>query len=81
MHIKEGAVREMRKARKSFEVIALALVMCVITSLFAGCGEPKGEMRDMTTMEITRDMGLGINLGNTFESCGGWISSTSVTNY
>ena len=81
MHIKEGAVREMRKARKSFEVIALALVMCVLTSLFAGCGEPKGEMRDMTTMEITRDMGLGINLGNTFESCGGWISSTSVTNY
>ena len=24
-------------------------------------------------MQITRDMGIGINLGNTFESCGDWI--------
>ena len=31
-------------------------------------------MRDMTTAEIVRDMGLGINLGNTFESCGDWIA-------
>ena len=29
--------------------------------------------RDMTTMEITRDMGIGLNLGNTFESCEDWI--------
>lgn len=32
------------------------------------------DMRDMTTMEIVRDMGVGINLGNTFESCGDWIA-------
>lgn len=30
-------------------------------------------MRDMTTMEIVEDMGIGINLGNTFESSGQWI--------
>ncbi|WP_294442909.1 glycoside hydrolase family 5 protein [Ruminococcus flavefaciens] len=30
-------------------------------------------MRDMTTMEIASDMGIGINLGNTFESSGDWI--------
>ena len=30
-------------------------------------------MRDMTTMEIISDMGIGINLGNTFESSGDWI--------
>lgn len=30
-------------------------------------------MRNMTTMEIVTDMGIGINLGNTFESCGDWI--------
>jgi len=35
----------------------------------------------MTTAEIVADMGLGINLGNTFESCGDWISNASVTNY
>lgn len=40
-----------------------------------------GIVRDMTTMELVRDMGLGINLGNTFESCGSWISSSKVSNY
>ena len=31
-------------------------------------------MRDITTMELVHDMGIGINLGNTFESCGDWIA-------
>lgn len=30
-----------------------------------------GEMRDMTTQQIVKDMGMGINLGNTFEATGG----------
>lgn len=29
---------------------------------------------DGATMELVRDMGIGINLGNTFESCGDWIA-------
>ncbi len=32
-----------------------------------------GVMRDMSTMELIQDMGIGINLGNTMESCGAWI--------
>lgn len=36
---------------------------------------PSGNgMRDMTTMQIVKEMGLGINLGNTMESCGDWIN-------
>lgn len=31
------------------------------------------KLSDMTTMEIVKDMGIGINLGNTYESCGDWI--------
>ncbi len=31
-------------------------------------------MREITTAELVREMGLGINLGNTFESCGDWIA-------
>ena len=31
-------------------------------------------MRSMTTMEIVKDMGIGINLGNTMEACGDWIA-------
>lgn len=30
-------------------------------------------MRDITTMELVQEMGIGINLGNTFESFGDWI--------
>lgn len=33
----------------------------------------KGKMRDISTMKLTREMGVGINLGNTFESFGDWI--------
>lgn len=38
-------------------------------------------MRDITTMDLVKDMGIGINLGNTFESCGTWINGETVTNY
>ena len=32
-----------------------------------------GKFKNMTTMEITKDMGIGINLGNTLEAFGDWI--------
>lgn len=34
-----------------------------------------------TANEFVKKMGIGINLGNTFESCGSWINKSSVTNY
>ena len=34
------------------------------------------EIRNMTTMQLVHDMGQGINLGNTLESCGDWINSS-----
>lgn len=40
-----------------------------------------GTMRDITTAQVVKEMGIGINLGNTFESCGTWINSSSVTNF
>lgn len=56
----------------------LALVIALILSLtmiLSSCGRPYGEMRDITTMELVKDMGVGINLGNTFDSAGDWYSS------
>lgn len=35
---------------------------------------PTTQMRDITTMELVRDMGIGINLGNTMEAAGDWIA-------
>ncbi len=40
-----------------------------------------GDMRNITTAQVVREMGIGINLGNTFESCGTWINKSSVTNF
>ncbi|MCL2456529.1 MAG: cellulase family glycosylhydrolase [Defluviitaleaceae bacterium] len=35
--------------------------------------ERGGEMREITTMQLVHDMGIGINLGNTLETFGDWI--------
>jgi endoglucanase len=36
---------------------------------------------NLTTQQLIEEMGLGINLGNTLESCGNWINSSSISNY
>lgn len=63
-------------------IAALASAVMLAFTAMTGCDmQSKGKMRDITTMELVREMGIGINLGNTFESCGDWIDSSSVTNY
>ncbi len=42
---------------------------------------PTGSMRDITTMQLVYDMGMGINLGNTFDATGDWINSSQVSNF
>ena len=59
---------------------ALTALLLSVSLVLSGCGEEKDltagvtEIRDMTVMELVHDMGLGINLGNTLEACGSWIS-------
>ena len=59
----------------------LAIFIAAATVLtFSACGQQKEEpdlAADMTTSEVVADMGLGINLGNTMESCG--VSGDTVT--
>lgn len=40
----------------------------------AVAADDQSEMRKITAMELVRDMGIGINLGNTMESSGDWIA-------
>lgn len=47
---------------------AAALAAGTAGTITASADEPA--MRDITTQEIVNEMGVGINLGNTFESCG-----------
>ncbi|MBD5115482.1 MAG: glycoside hydrolase family 5 protein [Ruminococcaceae bacterium] len=66
---------------KKTRILAAALTVFMLFS-FTSCTPAEEPMRDMTTAEIVRDMGLGINLGNTLESCGSWINSMNgVTGY
>lgn len=58
--------------------ITLAAVMAVSALPFSANAEEKGEMRDITTMELVREMGIGINLGNTLEACGDWIADVDT---
>ena len=46
----------------------VSTILLITILAFSNC-----KLRDMTTMQLTREMGIGINLGNTMESCGDWI--------
>ncbi len=56
-------------------LLSAALSLAVFTSCGNGSGAQNGssavsgEMRDITSMELVKDMGIGWNLGNTLDSC------------
>ncbi len=58
-----------------------AFTAFVLTAVFAVSLWGQTNPLSMTTMAVVKDMGLGINLGNTFESNGDWINGSSVNNY
>ncbi|MGN0608598.1 MAG: glycoside hydrolase family 5 protein [Oscillospiraceae bacterium] len=51
------------------------------TSATVSEAEKKSDMRDITTMELVKEMGYGINLGNTFEACGDWINGKTPNDF
>ena len=56
----------------SAAVSAVMFVTCAVTVSPAHAADT-GEMRNMSTIDIVEDMGIGINLGNTMEAAGDWI--------
>ena len=68
----------MLKTRLASILTAGVMMFGMMGGAGVSASDPKnGEMRDMTTMELVRDMGIGINLGNTMEACGDWIAQYS----
>lgn len=66
----------------------LTKLVCMITAIvilalsLCSCSSNKVDIpAEMTTMEYVQRFGLGINLGNTFESCGEFISKDKVSNF
>lgn len=58
--------------KRLFAAAAAAAMMGTAVP-FTVSAETDSGMRDLTTMAIVHDMGVGINLGNTYEACGEWI--------
>ena len=69
----------MKLSKTLCSVMATAIVLNHVSCLNADAIPNKSEtMRDITTMELVRDMGIGINLGNTMEACGDWIADVDA---
>lgn len=54
------------------KILAAIISSVMIISTFTACGDSvqaAGEMRDISSMELVRDMGLGWNLGDTLDVC------------
>lgn len=61
-------------------IMALSLASCGTDEPIYQSGSDKSSA-EMSTMEFVQDMGIGINLGNTLESCGSWIKGSTVSDY
>ncbi|HAM68456.1 MAG TPA: hypothetical protein DCP68_02415, partial [Ruminococcus sp.] len=60
---------------------AVLTASCTYTAGTASAAAPDFGMRDITTMELVRDMGIGINLGNTLESCANWYEEDWIAKW
>lgn len=58
--------------------IAVSMAMLMAAAPLSVSADDSGTMRDISTMELVSDMGIGINLGNTLESCGDWIADVDM---
>lgn len=64
--------------KKFISIVIIGLTLAANVGYTANAGE---EMRDISTMELVRDMGIGINLGNTFESCPNWYEEDWIAKW
>lgn len=65
-----------------FTKLVCIMISAVILALsLCSCGAGKTETPESSTMEYVQSLGIGINLGNTFEACGSWIKGNSVSDY
>ncbi len=58
------------------KTLILILAFSMMLFVLSGCNDSydPNDMRDISTMQYVQEMGIGINLGNTFDCSGDWIS-------
>ena len=60
--------------KEKFTAVLVAGISTFGSAVSVQTNAESNSMRDISTMELVHDMGIGINLGNTMESCGDWIA-------
>lgn len=68
--------------RKKIAAAVTALFMLLpMAETYPAIAAGDSGMRDISTMELVRDMGIGINLGNTFEACPDWYDEDWIAKW
>ena len=69
----------MKFSKSLFTMTSAVLLLNRVSWFYADASTDKIDtMRNITTMELVHEMGIGINLGNTMEACGDWIADVDA---
>lgn len=60
---------------------ALSVITAAVCIPFRPASAETADMREISTLELVRDMGIGINLGNTLESCPNWYEEDWIAKW
>lgn len=70
-----------KRMLSQFLAFLLAFLTCVPAGRITAKAETYGKngvVREMSSQDLVYDMGLGYNIGNTFDSIGSWINETTA---
>ena len=67
------------KMKKFWSVLTAGVLVLTGCPAFPAAAEDP--MRDISTLELVHDMGIGINLGNTFEACPDWYQEDWIAKW
>lgn len=71
---------------RSSQFVGMAAAAAIVfqsSASLSACAMPEKNksMRDISTMELVSEMGIGINLGNTFEACPNWYEEDWIAKW
>ena len=69
------------KMKKIVSSLTAAVMLLTANAGLVSVKAAGSDMRDITTMELVKDMGIGINLGNTFEACPNWYEEDWIAKW
>ncbi|WP_432628638.1 glycoside hydrolase family 5 protein, partial [Brotaphodocola sp.] len=76
-----GCTKTWKRMLSQFLAFLLAFLTCVPAGRITAKAETYGKngvVREMSSQDLVYDMGLGYNIGNTFDSIGSWITETTA---